>query len=204
VGLGVVKIVFGAHKDVLSGNGEWAMRKSGEAWGGGKRTGVRMYGGTHGGRRACGGGETGLSEPGRFAGRIKGLYRAYPFIMPVFLNNCDARPHAEYYPPDGDAVAFFDLDTRGPQGKALVRLLRGTECIVASPEGTRDIRFNWFVFSHEALRPAPEGTDVRVLFGRLARSDVMPKVDATQRAPYSTFFTSEGNFRHGSVIASTP
>ena len=163
-----------------------------------------MYGGTRGEGCAGGGGEADVAEAGELAGRSGGQDHAYSFIMPVFLNNCDARPHAEYYPPDGDAVAFFDLDTRGSQGKALVRLLRGTECIVASPEGTRDIRFDWFVFSHEALRPAPEGTDVRVFFGRRTRSDVMPKVDATQRAPYSTFFTSEGNFRHGSVIANTP
>ena len=106
--------------------------------------------------------------------------------------------------PDGGGVAFCDLEIRGPRGEKLVRLLQDTECIVASPEGTRGIRFDWPVSSHEAIRPAPEGEHVRAFFGTRIRSDVLPKVYAAQASLSLTFFGSEWNCRGGSIIANAP
>lgn len=121
--------------------------------------------------------------------------------MPVFLNNCDARNHARFYPADGDAVAFFDLD-RGQSAK-LGKLTSGSECVVATPDGVRHIRFDWYTFSNDEKRPAPEGVDVRVLFGMKVRSERLTKQEALAQEPYSVFFEKDGGFRRGSVIAHT-
>ncbi len=121
--------------------------------------------------------------------------------MPVFLNNCDARPHARFYPADGDAVAFFDLD-RGQSAK-LGKLERGSKCVVATPDGVRHIRFDWYTFTHDEKRPAPEGVDVRVLFGNQMRSETLTSQEAIAKEPYSVFFEKDGGFRRGAVIART-
>jgi len=67
--------------------------------------------------------------------------------MPLLLNNRDNRDHAGYYPARGEHIAFYDLYLRGIQGKQARNLEQGAECVVASYEGTRDVRFDWYSFS---------------------------------------------------------
>jgi hypothetical protein len=121
----------------------------------------------------------------------------------VYLNNCNGRDHARFYPPEGELVSFYDLGRRGEQATKAVNLAPGTECIVAAPHGTNDIRFEWFAFSHEAVKPAPEGVDVRVFYGTRVKSVILPKSEAASTLPYSTFFDARGGFKRGSVIAAT-
>lgn len=125
--------------------------------------------------------------------------------MPVFLNNCRNRPHADLFPAERGLVAFFDLAKAGRQGSQAIGLRRGTECIVVCRQGTTHARFDSYAFSHEATaRARDEDDDVRVFFGRrLGEPVVLPQVDAARRDPYSTLFNARGWFKRGSVIAHT-
>ena len=121
--------------------------------------------------------------------------------MPILMNNCHNRDHAGMYPSSGVHVAFYDLGRRGLQGKQARNLPPGAECVVARYEGARDIRFDWFAFSHEEVRPSKEGEDVRVFFGSPLRTEVLPKAAAVESPLYGAFFDATGGFKHESVIA---
>jgi hypothetical protein len=123
--------------------------------------------------------------------------------MPLFLNNSEIREHARFYPKDGELVPFYDLNRTGTHATQAVNLHVGTECVVATPHGARDIRFEWYSFVREAKHPAPEGVDVRVFYGTKVKEVVLPQKQAVVTEPYAVFFTPEGGFRRGSVIAHT-
>lgn len=121
--------------------------------------------------------------------------------MPILLNNCGARDHARPYPSAEGTIAVYDLGCSGPQARQVFNLSRGTECIVVSYDAQGGIRFDWCSFSHEEIRPAPEGEDVRVLFGSPLRSEVLSKPKAAQTQPYAAFFDARGDFKRTPVIA---
>lgn len=75
---------------------------------------------------------------------------------------------------------------------------------MATRDGTRGIRFDWFAFSHEAIHPAPEGEDIRVFYGSRLRSEVLPKPVAASTDPYSSFFDCRGHFKRVSAIDTEP
>lgn len=68
------------------------------------------------------------------------------------FNNCHNRKHTSLY----GSEAFFDLETTGPQAKVADRLANelavGETCIVATPEITGDITFDWYRFSREIVK----------------------------------------------------
>ena len=100
-------------------------------------------------------------------------------MMCFFFNNCHARNHAVLYP----AGAFYDLYQVGRQANMATNLRPGDECVVATPAEGEDIDFSWFSFTHERVMHMPDepGTRVWVLFGKLIRSDHLPKAEAAGR-----------------------
>jgi len=119
-------------------------------------------------------------------------------MMRFFFNNCRARNHAALYP----AGAFYDLYRVGRQANMATDLRPGDECVVATPVEGGDIDFSWFSFTHERVMDMPDepGTRVRVLFGKLIRSECLPKTEAAGSEPYSVLFNVNGHFKRPSVI----
>jgi hypothetical protein len=118
--------------------------------------------------------------------------------MRIFFNNCRARNHAALFP----AGAVYDLYLTGRQANMATDLKSGDECVVATPVVGGDIDFSWFSFTHERVMDMPDkpGTKVRVLFGKLIRSECFPKAEATESELYSVLFNVNGHFKRSSVI----
>ena len=118
--------------------------------------------------------------------------------MCFFFNNCRTRNHAALYP----AGAFYDLYRTGQQANMATDLKPRDKCVVATPADGGDINFSWFSFTHERVMDMPDelGTKVRVLFGKLIRSECLLKAEAAGCEPYSVFFNVNGHFKRPSVI----
>ena len=116
-----------------------------------------------------------------------------------YFNNCRSRDHAALY---GNG-AFFDLYPIGSiQGGMAANISSGDECVVATTAPDRMIVFGWFIFTEEKILPVPDepGTMGRVQFGKLIRSETLPKAKAAKTSPYSVFFNVNGHFKRPSVI----
>jgi hypothetical protein len=116
----------------------------------------------------------------------------------MLFNNCDGRPHAQYF----GAGAFFDLNLYGQQASMAVGLQPGHHCCVATYTDGGDIELAWYRFSHERVMPNPteQGAQVRVLFGEPIGSETQPKAEAAATPPYSGLFDTRGYFKQRSVI----
>ena len=95
--------------------------------------------------------------------------------MTFLLNNCRNRDHSRY-----GAEAFFDLELRGRQATMAKGLRSGDTCIVAS-YGDAEVVFRWYVFGHEKRMLDENGELVRVLFGRLSKTESLAKAHAARR-----------------------
>jgi hypothetical protein len=114
--------------------------------------------------------------------------------MTFLFNNCRNRDHSRY-----GAGAFFDLDLRGRQATLAQGLRAGDTCIVAS-YGDADVVFRWHSFAHEKRMLDENGELVRVLFGRLDKSESLAKSKAAETPPYAHLFDRNGRFKIVSVV----
>jgi len=114
--------------------------------------------------------------------------------MIVFLNNCQGHDYSHY-----GSGAFYDLKTTGPQADHVPILNGGQQCVVAEPAAQGQIIFSWFTF-HNEKETDISGKTLRVLFGKLIKSDTLLKKDAARDALYSAFFDKNGHFKRQSVI----
>jgi hypothetical protein len=118
--------------------------------------------------------------------------------MTFLLNNCRNRDHSRY-----GAGAFFDLDLRGRQATMAKGLRAGDICIVAS-YGDAEVVFRWYAFAHEKQMLDENGELVRVLFGRLDKSESLAKAVAARTPPYAHLFDRNGKFKIVSVVRLDP
>lgn len=119
--------------------------------------------------------------------------------MTFFLNNCANRDHVRLF----GLGAIFDFDLTGRQAAMAKDVRPGDECLVAARGSTKDeVVFTTFRYLREALMPDPcrPGTQVRVLFGRKLRSEILWKAVASRTQPYSVFFTVKGDFKRWSEV----
>jgi hypothetical protein len=118
--------------------------------------------------------------------------------MRVFFNNCRCRDHVRLYGP----TAFFDLLTTGKQAEMTPNVKAGDECVVATYHPDGGVTFSWYSLSHDSVQRDPEEahSKVRVYFGKLLKSERLPKARAAKTEPYSVFFNVLGNFKRPSVI----
>ena len=94
----------------------------------------------------------------------------------MFLfNNAHNRDHVKHY----GAGAFYDVDPREVEA---YRLRPGDTCIVTSyRDSERDLVLDWYTLADERPMIDENGERVRVLFGRLQRSESLQK--ARKRLP---------------------
>jgi hypothetical protein len=118
--------------------------------------------------------------------------------MTVLLNNCHRRNHKALFGPQ----AFFDLDTKEAHRRQLPGVVRGTECIVATPDTDGRIDFSFYSFSCEALMPDGH-SNVRVLFGDFVRTETLTREQARNTPPFSHLFASDGAFKQLSALRVT-
>jgi hypothetical protein len=114
--------------------------------------------------------------------------------MTFLFNNCRNRDHARF----GDG-AFFDLELQGRQATFARGLRPGDTCIVAS-YGDAEVVFRWYAFVHEKRMLDEGGELVRVLFGRLNKTESLAKAAAARTLPYAHLFDRNGKFKIVSVV----
>ncbi len=119
--------------------------------------------------------------------------------MIVLFNNCHGRRHAELF----GSGAFYDLGMKDSHRRQLPGILPGTECIVVGVERAGDVEFQHYSFSREEPRPEGQRT-VRVFFGDLIRSEILPKGEACTREPYAHFFDKNGKLKRLSALRVGP
>jgi hypothetical protein len=115
--------------------------------------------------------------------------------MIVLFNNCHGRKHAELFGPG----VFYDLGMKEAHQRALPGILPGTECIVVNGERAGDLEFVHYSFAREEPRLDGNRT-VRVFFGDLIRSEVLPRSEACTREPYAHFFDKNGHLKRLSAL----
>ena len=114
----------------------------------------------------------------------------------VYFNNCHNRDHVALF----GSGAFFDLGTTGRQGTQARDLQPGQPCVVAERSPDKQLVFDWYSFSYEALLPDEHGEPDRVFIGRLFASETMAKVTAATSGRYAPLFRSTGHLKIGSVF----
>ena len=115
--------------------------------------------------------------------------------MTVLFNNCRGRNHGALF----GRRAFFDMDIKEAHRRQLPAVVPGTECIVAKPDGTGDIRFDVYAFSQEVVQRDGHQT-VRVLYGDFVRTETLPRGTARVTSPYERLFAQNGNFKRLSAL----
>jgi hypothetical protein len=65
------------------------------------------------------------------------------------FNNCRNRDHKQRY----GTKALYDLNTTGHQATLANDLQRGDQCIVASVPTRRRVKFDWYRFTRDEVRP---------------------------------------------------
>ncbi len=116
------------------------------------------------------------------------------------FNNCHNRNHPDLY---GNG-AFFDLETTGRQAEVADRLANeltvGETCIVAAPDITDDITFDWYRFSREAVkRDRERNVDCHAYFGEHFKTETLSRANARRKPIYKEFFNVNGRFKRPSV-----
>ena len=114
----------------------------------------------------------------------------------LLFNNCRNRPHKQMYGTD----AFFDLDTTGHQATLANNLPAGDQCVVASVANDGRIRFDWYKFTRESVKPDNRGERCRVFFGKSIKSEILSRSAARRDGLYSRFFDRLGRFKQRSII----
>jgi hypothetical protein len=117
------------------------------------------------------------------------------------FNNCHDRKHPALYGRN----AFFDLETTGYQAKVADRLanelVAGEDCIVATPDITGDITFDWYRFSRAFVKPDPErNVNCHAYYGVHFKTETLSRGDAIGHRTYGQFFNVNGHFKRPSVI----
>lgn len=112
------------------------------------------------------------------------------------FNNCRNRQHAAIY----GSGAFYDLNTTGAQAAMAANVPSGETCIVASLNKMGDIVFDWYKFSHEAIKPDDTGTPCRAFFGEHFKTERLSRDEAMRDGVYSAFFDKNGHFKRPSVL----
>ena len=117
------------------------------------------------------------------------------------FNNSHNRNHRSLYGTD----AFFDLETTGPQAKVADRLANeravDETCIIATPDTTVDITFDWCRFSREIVkRDAQRHVDCHAYFGKHFKTETISRGAAIRNSIYGKFFNVNGHFIQPSVM----
>ena len=112
------------------------------------------------------------------------------------FNNCRNRDHKQRY----GTKAFYDLNTTGHQATLANDLQRGDQCIVASVPTRRRVKFDWYRFTREEVRPCDTDHRWRVLFGVPIRSVTLTRTAAINDGLYANFFDKLGRFKQRSVL----
>lgn len=114
----------------------------------------------------------------------------------AYFNNCHNRDHVALF----GSGAFFDLGTTGRQGTQARDLQPGQLCVVAERGQNKQIVFDWYSFSYEALLCDEHDAPDRVFFGRLFASEALPKHIAAKSDRYAALFKSNGDLKNGSFF----
>ncbi len=114
-----------------------------------------------------------------------------------FFNNCRCRDYAGIY---GISDAFYDLGLTGRKGDLVTTFRPGDECIVATTEKDRQVRFTRHRLTRIEIRSDEKHVSERVFCGPALESETLSKADAAREGLYSIFFDKRGHFKQQSVL----
>ena len=112
------------------------------------------------------------------------------------FNNCRNRDHKQIY----GSKAFYDLNTTGHQATLANDLQRGDQCVVASVPTMGRVKFDWYRYTRDGVRPCETDRLCRVLFGVPIRSETLTRTAAINDGVYAKFFDKLGRFKQRSVL----